>query len=480
MTFPSLLRCLPVALALGGSLSAQSTKEAVLQRLDQTRSVYEEMALKIWHWAEVGYQETKSTALLQEQLAKAGFKIETGVAGIPTAFIATYGSGSPVIGIMAEMDALPGTAQEAVAERKEIVGQVAGHACGHNLFGAGSVASAVAIKEWLAATGQPGTIRLYGTPAEEGGSGKVYMVRAGLFSDVDVVLHWHPGSANSANPASSLANKSAKFRFKGIASHAAAAPERGRSALDGVEAMNHMANLMREHVPYSTRIHYVITRGGEAPNVVPAAAEVFYYVRSPSREVVADVWSRLEAAAQGAAMGTGTSVEWEVIHGNYELLPNETLARVMHRNLSTVGGVQYTEEEKVFATTIGRTFPGGRAGALELASQVAPFNPTPDPGSASTDVGDVSWAVPTVGLSAATYAPGTPGHSWQSVAQGGTSIGIKGMMVAAKTLATTAIDLFQNPATIAKAKEEFSGRRGAGFRYVPLLGDRLPPLDYRK
>ena len=277
------------------------------------------MALKIWQWAEVVYQETQSTALLQDQVRQAGFEVETGVAAMPTAFIATYGQGHPVIGLLAEFDALPGLSQEVAAQRQVRVVDGAGHACGHHLLGVGSTAAAIALKQWLQETGHEGTIRLYGTPAEEGGSGKVYMARAGLFSDVDVVLHWHPKDRNDASPRSSNANKSAKFRFHGKASHAASAPEHGRSALDGVEAMNDMVNLLREHVPEATRIHYVITNGGAAPNVVPEFAEVFYYVRHPDVSMVKKIWQRVVAAAEGAALGTGTRMEYEVIHGNYSL-----------------------------------------------------------------------------------------------------------------------------------------------------------------
>jgi aminobenzoyl-glutamate utilization protein B len=331
----------------------------------------------------------------------------------------------------------------------------------------------------MQATGQKGTLRVYGTPAEEGGSGKVYMVRGGLFKDVDVAIHWHPGDRNAISMASSLANKSGKFRFRGMASHAAGSPERGRSALDGVEAMNHMVNLMREHVPETTRIHYVITRGGEAPNVVPAFAEAYYYVRSPSRDTVQEVWERVENAARGAALGTGTTVDWEITGGVYELLPNEALGQVMHDNFAAVGGVTYDAKEKEFALKIGQTVYG-KAPAPEAAAIVQPFNPNPPrEGGGSTDVGDVSWVVPTVGLRAATWAPGTPSHSWQAVACGGTTMGLKGMNVAAKTLAATMVDLFLKPDAIARAKAEFEKRRGANFNYAALLGDRPPALNYR-
>jgi len=476
MTLPRYVWLL-VGLGFAGSVVAQTNKTAVIGDIEATKGVYEEIALKIWGYAEVGYQETKSSALLQGQLAKEGFKVEAGVAGIPTAFVASYGSGHPVIGIMGEFDALPGVSQAAVPERKPIEGQIAGHACGHHVFGAGSAAAAVAVKHWLETTKQPGTIRYYGTPAEEGGSGKVYMVRAGLFDDVDAMLHWHAGDRNAVSLGSTLANKSAKFRFRGIASHAAAAPERGRSALDGVESMDYMVNMMREHVPDSTRIHYVITKGGEAPNVVPAFAEVFYYARSPSRQILQDVWGRMEKAAQGAAMGTGTTVDWEVIGGVYEVLPNEPLARAMHANLVTVGGVTYSADEKVFADKLSRTLYG-KPPAIETAALVQPLNPEAS-GSASSDVGDVSWTVPTTGLTAATWVPGTPAHSWQAVACGGTGIALKGMVVAAKTIALTAVDLFTQPELVARGKAELAKRRGADFKYEALIGDRKPALDYR-
>ena len=469
--------CLLCVLAL--PLPAQTSKPEVLRHVDATKATYDAIALKIWDLAEIGYQEVKSSTLLQEQLKREGFTVEAGVASIPTAFVATYGSGKPVIGILAEYDALPGVSQEAVPEKKERPGVKAGHACGHNLFGTASLQSAVAVKEWMKATGKPGTIRVYGTPAEEGGSGKVYMVRAGLFNDVDVAVHWHPGDRNSVSMASSLANKSGKFRFRGIASHAAGSPERGRSALDGVEAMNHMVNLLREHVPESTRMHYVITRGGEAPNVVPAFAEAYYYVRSPNREIVSEVWERVEKAATGAALGTGTKVEWEVTGGVYEILPNEVLGRLMHENLQAVGGVNYSAAEREFALKIGQTV-FGKPPAPETASIIAPFVPNPPRESGgSTDVGDVSWTVPTVGLRVAAFAPGTPGHSWQAVACAGSSIGLKGMNVAAKTMAGMIVDLMTKPDVITQAKAEFIRRRGNDFKYTALLGDRSPALNYR-
>jgi aminobenzoyl-glutamate utilization protein B len=455
---------------------AQKKTQDVLASLDGQTEKYSAIAQEIWSLAEMGYQEEKSAALLQGTLEEAGFTIKKGVAGIPTAFIAEYGSGSPIIAIMGEYDALPGLSQEAVPEKKS-AGMAAGHACGHHLFGTASTAAAISVKNWLASNGSEGTIRFYGTPAEEGGSGKVYMVRAGLFNDVDVALHWHPGAQNAASAGAALANKSAKFRFSGISAHAAGSPDKGRSALDGVEAMNMMVNMMREHIPQEARIHYVITDGGKAPNVVPDFAEVYYYARHNNRNVVIDIFDRMVKAAEGAALGTGTTMTYEMIGGTHELLPNLTLQKLMHDHLSEVGGIDYNVEEKQFADKIAKTLGYDQAD-LATAKNVQPYK-TEARAYGSTDVGDVSFTVPTVGMSAATWVPGTPAHSWQAVAAGGTSIGKKGMMVAAKTLTLTAIDLFKDKKLVAAAKAEFLEKREADFKYIPLLGDRAPALDYR-
>ncbi len=435
------------------------------------------VAQSLWDFAELGYLETRSSALLQSELAAEGFRIETGIADIPTAFVAEWGKGGPVIAILAEMDALPGINQSAAAHRDHVAGKHSGHACGHNLFGAGSLTAAIAVRKWLEETGTPGRIRLYGTPAEEGGSGKVYMTRAGLFDDVDIAIHWHADDENSAAARTSLANRSAKFRFAGISAHAAAAPERGRSALDGVEAMNMMANMLHEHMPQDARMHYVITSGGTAPNVVPDFAEVFYYVRHPDPEGVEEIWSRLENAAKGAALGTGTKVEWEVIHGNNPLLVNETLARVMDTKLRSLGGVEYSPQEREWAKEL-QTSLGDAAKPLDNAARIEPYEKTL--GYGSTDVGDVSWATPTVGVRTATWVPGTSSHSWQAIAASGNSIGHKGAQLAAKAMASMATELFTNPQLRAAAKAEFDAARGENYQYRSLLGDREPPLDYRK
>ena len=394
---------------------------------------------------------------------------------MPTAFVASYGSGTPVIGILAEFDALPGLSQDSAAIKTAVPGKTSAHGCGHHLFGTGSVAAAIAIRQLLTSGKLKGTIRVYGSPAEEGGGGKVYLVRAGLFKDVDVVLHWHPSDNNSVTYTSALAYKSAKFRFHGLSAHAAAAPDKGRSALDGVESMDYMVNMMREHVPQETRIHYVITNGGKAPNVVPDFAEVFYYVRHPDRGMVDSLFNRVTRAAQGAALGTGTTMDFEVIDGTHDLLINKTLATAMQQNLERVGGVHYTPEETRFAKALQGSF-SGTLPAIDSAGIVKPLHTEKNQGS--TDVGDVSYVVPTVGLETATWVPGTPAHSWQAVACGGKDMAARGMLNAAETMAFTAIDLYLDPALVSKAKTEFTAALG-NYHYQPLLGNRPPALNYR-
>jgi len=469
-----------LCIAQSSTIDAQARQptwaDAILTDLDTKASGYAGTARQIWGFAEVGYQEAKSSALLQDRLRAAGFSIEAGVGEMPTAFVASYGSGKPVIAIVGEFDALPGLSQDAVPVRKVLVDGGPGHGCGHHLFGTAAAAAAISVKDWLVAGKRGGTVRFYGAPAEEGGGGKIYMIRAGLFTDVDAVVSWHPGDLNQVNRASSLANTSAKFRFHGVSSHAAAAPDQGRSALDGVEAMNAMVNLMREHVPQETRIHYIITSGGKAPNVVPDFAEVYYYARHGDMRVLDGIWERIINAAKGAALGTGTTMDLELVNSVYSVLPNDALADVMQGALDRVGGYTHTPEEKAFAQQI-RSSLTGTLPPLDEAERISPPEKGVSPGS--TDMGDLSWVVPTVQLSAATWVPGTPAHSWQAVAAGGMSIGSKGMMVAAKTMALTAIELFSNPAQLPKARAEFEKRLG-GFVYKSRVGDRKPPLDYRR
>lgn len=483
--------------AQGGEADSRARLHEVL---DQRREAFAKVAREIWGFAELGYQEEKSSALLQSQLKAAGFDVRSGVAGIPTAFVASWGEGRPVVALLAEFDALPGLSQAAVPERKAVVEGAPGHGCGHHLLGTASVAAAIAVKEWLAGgpggAGAPpgsmseatdslrrrakdtrtGTLRVFGTPAEEGGAGKVYLLREGLFDGVDAALAWHPADHNGANKGTTLANISAKFRFRGVAAHASASPDQGRSALDGVEAMDVMVNMMREHVPESARIHYVITAGGKAPNVVPDFAEVYYVARHADMTILDGIWDRIVSAAKGAALGTGTTVDHEVVSAVYNMLPNEHLAALEQKNLEQAGGVVYSPEEQAFAERLRGSLADTSA-PLGSQEKVRPLEA--EAGKASTDLGDVSWTVPTAELSAATWVPGTPAHSWQAVACGGTGIGTKGMMVAARALASTAADLFSDPSLVAAARAEFEARRGSR-PYASRLAGRKPPLDYRK
>ncbi|HUG19312.1 MAG TPA: amidohydrolase [Planctomycetaceae bacterium] len=434
-------------------------------------------ALQIWNFAEPGYQETKSSALLASMLERAGFKITKQVAGIPTAFTAEFslGENPPIIGILGEFDALPGLSQEAVPYRKVSEGKTYGHACGHHLFGVASASAAVSLSEYMTKHQLAGTIRFYGCPAEEGGSAKAFMVREGLFDDCGAVLHWHPSSMNAAGDRLSLARIAVKFRFLGKAAHAAGAPEQGRSALDAVELTNHAAQLLREHTPDGTRIHHIITAGGDAPNIVPRFAEVYYYVRHPESQVVKDLYRRLELCAQAGALATETILKIDYQGGIMEIFPNNTLASITMNNLKALNDLTYSEEELKFAIKLQEELP--QPEPLDSISQVVDKSGTV--GKGSTDVGDVSWVVPTTGFSTACWVPGTPGHSWQAVACGGTTIARNGMNLATRVLATSAYDLLVDPDVIEQAQQE-QAERLKDRKYETLLKqDQKPPLDYR-
>lgn len=451
-------------------------KDALADSIRRREDASWQTAFKIWEFAEPGYQEQQSSSLLASLLERAGFKIERAVAGIPTAFTATFGAGAPVIGILGEFDALPGLSQQAVPYRQPRETPAwGGHGCGHHLFGVASASAAIAIAEQIKAGNLKGTVRFYGCPAEEGGSGKVFMASAGLFSDCDAVLHWHPGDTNSAGDASSLARIAAKFRFRGKPAHAAGAPQQGRSALDAIELTAHASELLREHTPEFTRIHHVITAGGEAPNVVPGFAEMYYYIRHPSASVVRSLYRRLELCAQAGALATETKLEVDYEGGIVEILPNSALSAVVLSNLRAQCDLEYNDEERQFALRIRETLDEPKS--LETLRDVT--DRSGQTGKGSTDVGDVSWVVPTTGLTTACFVPGTPAHSWQAVAAGGTSIGRKGMQLAARTLAASAWDLYQNPQTLAAAKAELARRLGQQ-KYEPLiLPGQKPPLEYR-
>ena len=432
-------------------------------------------ALKIWQWAEPGYQETKSSTLLSEMLEQHGFSLKRGVAEIPTAFTATFGEGQPVIGILGEFDALPGLSQQAEPVRLPRKDATYGHGCGHHLFGVASASAAIAVAEQIKAGKLSGTIRYYGCPAEEGGSAKVFMVLGGLFADCDAVLHWHPSSRNAAGDRSSLARMAVKFRFHGKSAHAAGAPEQGRSALDAVELTNHGTQLLREHTPERTRIHHVVTAGGDAPNVVPNFAEVYYYVRHPKAETVRDLYRRLELCAKGAALATETRLETKFEGGIMELFPNNTLAQVCMENLKQLNKLTYAPEDERFALKLQESL--AQPLPLDTIAQIEDRSGTI--GMGSTDVGDVSWVVPTSGFSTSCWVPGTPAHSWQAVACGGTPIARKGMNLAAKVLASSAWDLLSNPKLVAQAKAEHVQRLGERKYETLMQPMQKPPLNYR-
>ncbi|MCA9065618.1 MAG: amidohydrolase, partial [Planctomycetaceae bacterium] len=437
------------------SATDKSPRTTALESVTARREQTWEIAQKIWVAAEPGYQEQFSSSLLADTLEQHGFKVTRGVAEIPTAFAAEVGNGQPVIGILGEYDALPGLSQQATTEQEpRDDANIYGHGCGHHLFGAASASAAIAIAEQIRAGTLTGTVRFYGCPAEEGGSAKVFMVQAGLFQDCDAVLHWHPNSRNAAGDRSSLARIAVKFQFRGQAAHAAAAPEQGRSALDAVEVTNHAAQLLREHMPDATRLHHVITSGGEAPNVVPAFAEVYYYIRHPQADVLRPLYERLEKCAQAGALATETELTIRYEGGIREILPNQTLSVVVEKNLRELNDLAYSDDELQFAARMQQHLPSPEP--LEQIREVANVDGTI--GQGSTDVGDISWVVPTTGFNTACWVPGTPGHSWQAVACGGTTIGEQGLHLAARTLAATAIDLYQSPETLAQAKQELRAR----------------------
>ena len=452
----------------------------VAQLVDEKAAKFKQVSKEIWEYAELGYHEDKSSALLQAQLKAAGFTVEAGVADEPTAFIASYGQGKPVIAILGEFDALPGLSQKPLPRREPLVSNGPGHGCGHNLLGSGAALAAVAVKEYMEANHVSGTLRYYGTPAEEGGSGKVFMVRAGLFKDADVVLHWHPGDHNGVTNGGMLAVISAKVTFHGIASHAAMAPERGRSALDAVMLMGNGIEFMREHVPSNSRIHYIISKGGVAANIVPDLAQMDLVARNPSNTVLAEIWERLLKISQGAALMTDTTVEVTDIRSDANIIGNDALAPVVQKNLEEVGGFTLSDTEKAFALEMQKTLNIDTMPSLDETHSTEPLRPVDlNAPSASTDVGDVSWAVPTMGFTTATFVPGVAPHTWQAASSAGMSIGQQGMVVASKTLALTAIDLFANPSLVQAARADFD-RKLAGKTYHTFIpAGEKPPLNYR-
>ena len=452
----------------------------LLQLLHEDAAQWRQVSKQIWDFAELGYHEGKSSELLQEQLKAAGFKVEAGVANEPTAFIASYGGGKPVVAILGEFDALPGLSQQTVPMRDPVKAGAPGHGCGHNLLGAGAALAAVALKQAMEAHHIAGTLRYYGTPAEEGGSGKVYMVRAGVFKDVDVVLHWHPGDSNAVSNGGELAMVAAKFTFHGIAAHAAMAPARGRSALDAVMLMGNGVEFMREHVPSNTRIHYIISKGGVAPNVVPDLAQIDLIARSPFNTMLKDVWEWIQNIAKGATLMTSTTLDMSGINSYANIVPNDPLAAVAQKNLQEVGGYKMNPDEEKFALELQKTFKMDNVPSLETTNEVEPLRKfDPNEPAASTDVGDVSWNVPTVGFSTATFVPGSAAHTWQATATAGMSIGQQGMIVAAKAIALTGLDLLTDPDLVQAARDDFKKQTAGKSYYTAIPADQKPPLNYR-
>jgi len=437
-----------------------SVRTDVLQKMDSEAAHYAALSKQIWDYAEIGYQEQKSSAALAQELRSAGFQVETGVAKMPTSIVASSGQGKPVIVIIGEYDALPGLSQKTVPQRDPAVAGASGHGCGHNLFGVAAAHAAIAARRAMLDRKIPGTLRFYGTPAEEGGGGKIHMIRAGLFKDADAVITWHPWDMNAASNQNWLANVAAHFYFTGKAAHAAAAPEAGRSALDAAMIMTHAVDLMREHVPQETRMHYILRDAGAAVNIVPDKTEVVLMARHPDKQILDGIWERVLNCAQAGALATGTQMKFEVSSSYANMLSNTTLTSLIDRNLRKVGGYTYSDEERKFAEEIRPQLPA-RA-PHDWHESIRPI--LTGVFSASTDVGDVSYNAPTAQFVAATWVPGTAAHTWQSTAASGTTIGQKGMMVAAKTLALTALDLFSNPATLTAAHDEFT-KAMAGREY---------------
>ncbi|MHC4394901.1 MAG: amidohydrolase [Planctomycetota bacterium] len=450
-------------------LSAE--KQKVISSIDSKRAVYSAISRQIWKWAELSFVEFKSSELLQDTLKKEGFEVQSEVADMPTAFVASFGRGKPIIGLLAEFDALPGMSQEVCPERKPLVEGAPGHGCGHNLLGVGCTAAAIAVKDWLIENSRRGTIRVYGCPAEERDNGKLYMAQAGLFDNLDAALTWHPGSNNSTDSFQTIAIHNMTFKFHGKSSHAGSSPWNGRSALDAVEALNHMANMMREHISPSARMHYYISSGGQATNVVPDYAEVKYTVRSHNTNELKNIFERIQKAAEGAAMGTGTTVEYTERKGCVTSLLSESLSQLAHKNMMELPRLKFTEEQRDFIRKITRYNDG-------VESAVSRFRH----GRRVTFGSDVSFAsrcTPTAWISANTW-PGRDisAHSWRAVVANGCFIGEEAMLYAAKVIAATAIDIYKNPSIAEKARQELIKRRGTDEPYRP--GGGKPNIDIYK
>jgi len=464
----------PPAMALtpdARPMEPSAAKLAAVSSVDRHSAELAQLSDRIWAYAEIALREHKSAAALADFAEMQGFRVQRGVAGMPTAFVATYGQGRPVIGVMGEYDALPGLSQKAAPEQAPYVEGAGGHGCGHNLFGAGSLGAAIAIKEQIAAGRLKGTVVFYGTPAEEDVGGKAYMVREGLFDGVDAVIAWHPSDETQADLTSSQAMVDVAVEFRGKSAHAAYDPWNARSAVDAAELFTHGVNLMREHVRPTSRMHYTIASGGDVPNVVADRARVWLWLRDWKRVEVEDLLARVRKLAEGAATMTETAATVTLQGGSWEMLVNEPGARLLHANLLWLGPAAYTEQEQAFARQVQRATGvpevGMFAGVKPLEGQQAQ--------GGSTDVADVSWVAPTLHVSVATSPQGAPWHAWPVVASGGMSIGHKGMARAAKVMAATMVDLYEQPATLAAVQADFKAKRG-DTAYKAYIPDGPPPL----
>src|SRR5210317_454057 len=448
-------------------------KKEIVASIERHQDKLIEISDSIWALAETAFNETKSAELLASYAEENGMKVERGVAGIPTAFTATYGSGSPVISVLGEFDALPGISQKAQPEKEALNQGAAGHGCGHNLFGAGSLGAAIAVKELIEAGKIKGTIKFLGTPSEEKFFGKIWMVQAGLWDNVDVNISWHPSADTKADVQSSLALIDFKVEFYGQAAHASADPWNGRSASDALELYTSGINYYREHIKPTVRIHYHIQDGGQVVNVVPDYSRLWVRVRDSKRSGMKPVYERVQAMAEGAAILANVDYKISLISGIYETLVNRTGGAVMQQNLELLGPISYTNAENEFGKKIQAATGKPQVG---MDSAIRPLEETREnSGGGSTDVGDVSWNVPNINLGVTVAPKDTPWHSWAVVACGGMSIGHKGMLYAGKAMGMTMVDLFENPSLVQKVKDEYMERKGSTV-YEPMIPEGPPPI----
>jgi aminobenzoyl-glutamate utilization protein B len=467
--------------------------DLVLKWLEDSSDEFIRASDAIWNFAEVGLQENKSAALLEALLAGHGFHVEASVAGMPSAFVATWGRGTPVIGYLGEYDALPGLSQKVSPVRDPVKWAAPGHGCGHNLLGVGAAAAAIGLAKELEARGIPGTVKYFGCPAEELLTGKVYMAAEGIYDGTDVAITWHPGAINAVRMGSSNAMNSVKFTFHGQTAHAAADPHNGRSALDACILMDAAVNYLREHVIQDARMHSVITNGGGEPNVVPALAQIWYYIRAPKRKFVDEIYARVLKIAEAASMMTDTTYDVEFLTGCHDRIRLESLAGVLHRGLLRAGPPKFTEEEKAFAKEVAKSFPPGQKEKammssrlpanlmdVDLHEEIAEPAGRGEIGHGSSDVGDVSYVCPTAEISTCCQVLGSPGHSWQFAATSGMGIGHKGMMAAAKAMALAGLELFTNQAVREEAGREWEAIIAKNPYKNPIPKGKKPDLDVVK